>query len=185
MRLALSLLTAALLLPGMASAHAFKTGERVPPVGISDKGELLYQQEKFSYQPWNSARLSGKVRVILHIAGRVSAKEQNAALIEAIKAAQLPHERYQTTTLVNTDDAIPGTGMFVRNSIESNKEQYPWSQFIIDSNGDARKAWQLKKGGSAVVVLDNTAHIRFAKDGPLTQEEVKTVITLLHSLLQQ
>ncbi|WP_065648104.1 YtfJ family protein [Pantoea eucrina] len=184
MRLAPSLLAIALLLPGLAAAHVFKTGERVPPVGIPDRGELMYQQDKFSYQPWNSAQLSGKVRVILHLAGRLSAKEQNAALIEAIKAAQLPHDRYQTTTLVDTDDAIPGTGMFVRNSIESNKAQFPWSQFIIDSNGSARKAWQLEKGGSAVVVLDQTAHVRFAKEGALTQDEVKQVMTLLHSLLQ-
>ncbi|QDY43145.1 YtfJ family protein [Candidatus Pantoea soli] len=184
MRLARSLLALAFVIPTLASAHAFKTGERVPAVGINDKGELLWQQDKFSYQPWNSAQLSGKVRVILHIAGRSSAKEQNAALIEAIKAAKLPHDRYQTTTVVNTDDAIPGTGMFVRSSIESNKKQYPWSQFIIDSNGSARKAWQLEKGGSAIVVLDKTAHVRFAKDGALTQEEVQQAMTLLQTLLK-
>lgn len=63
----------------------------------------------------------GKVRVLQHIAGRTSAKEKNATLIEAIKSAKLPHDRYQTTTIVNTDDAIPGSGMFVRSSLESNK----------------------------------------------------------------
>lgn len=63
--------------------------------------------------------------MVQHIAGRSSAKEKNANLIEAIKAAGFPHDRYQTTTIVNTDDAIPGTGMFVRNSIESNKKALP------------------------------------------------------------
>lgn len=80
------------------------------------------------------------MRVLLHIAGRTSAKEKNATLIEAIKSAGLPHDKYQTTTIVNTDDAIPGSGMFVRSSIESNKKLYPWSQFIVDSNGVARNA---------------------------------------------
>lgn len=184
MRLAHSMIALALLLPGLVSAHAFKLGERVPPVGVSDRGELLYQQDKFSYQPWNSAKLIGKVRVIIHIAGRSSAKEQNAALIEAIKAAKLPHDRYQTTTIVNTDDAIPGTGMFVRSSIESNKQQYPWSQFIVDSNGSVRQVWQLEKGGSTIVVLDKSGHIRYAKEGALTQDEVQQTMTLLHTLLQ-
>ncbi|PPS64838.1 hypothetical protein CRX72_05740 [Pantoea sp. BRM17] len=41
-----------------------------------------------------------------------------------------------------------------------------------------------RKGESTVVVLDKTAHIRFAKEGALTQDEVKEVMTLLHSLLQ-
>lgn len=184
MRLPHLVFALALLLPNLAAAHLFKQGERVPAVGVNDKGELLWQQDKFSYRPWNSAQLIGKVRVIQHIAGRSSAKEQNAALIEAIKAAGLPHDRYQTTTVVNTDDAIPGTGMFVRSSIESNKQQYPWSQFIVDSNGNARKAWQLESGGSAVVVLDKSGKVQFAKDGALTQQEVQQVITLLHQLLQ-
>lgn len=175
----------ALLLPGLASAHAFIQGERVPAVGIADDGELRYQQDKFSYQRWNSAQLVGKVRVIQHIAGRSSSKEKNAALIEAIKAAGFPHDRYQTTTVVNTDDEIPGTGMFVRSSIRNNKRQYPWSQFIVDNQGYAKKAWQLTDGGSAIVVLDKTGRVRFAKDGALTQKEVKETIALLKQLLKE
>jgi len=177
-------ITLSLLLPLSAGAHNFVEGQRVAPVGIADKGELLWQQDKFSYQNWNSAQLGGKVRVIQHIAGRSSAKEKNAALIEAIKAAKLPHDRYQTTTVVNTDDAIPGTGMFVRSSLESNKKQYPWSQFIVDSKGSAKRAWQLENGGSAIVVLDKQGTVRFAKDDALTQDEVKQVIALLHDLLK-
>lgn len=173
-----------LLLPLGVAAHNFHTGQRVAPVGIADRGELLWQHDKFSYKNWNSAQLPGKVRVLQHIAGRSSAKEQNAALIEAIKAAKLPHDRYQTTTLVNTDDAIPGTGMFVRSSIEGNKQQFPWSQFIVDSNGAARQAWQLNEGGSAIVVLDKQGQVQFAKDGALTQDEVKQVMALLHKLLE-
>jgi YtfJ family uncharacterized protein len=125
------------------------------------------------------------VRVVQHIAGRTSAKEKNATLVEAIKSANLPHDRYQTTTIVNTDDAIPGSGMFVRSSLESNKKLYPWSQFIVDSNGVVRGAWQLEKESSAVVVLDKAGRIQWAKDGALTQDEVQQVIALLHKLFGQ
>lgn len=71
------------------------------------------------------------MRVLQHIAGRTSAKEKNATLIEAIKSAKLPHDRYQTTTIVNTDDAIPGSGMFVRSSLESNKKLYPGRSLLL------------------------------------------------------
>ncbi|WHP30892.1 YtfJ family protein [Trabulsiella odontotermitis] len=173
-----------LLLPLMASAHDFQEGQRVPPVGIADRGELILDKDQFSYKTWNSAQLPGKVRVVQHIAGRTSAKEKNAALIEAIKAAKFPHDRYQTTTIVNTDDAIPGSGMFVRSSLESNKKLYPWSQFIVDSNGAARKAWQLDEESSAIAVLDKDGRVAWAKDGALTQDEVQQVIALLHKLLK-
>ena len=174
-----------LLFPLMASAHNFVDGQRVAPVGVADRGELVLNNDKFSYKSWNSAQLVGKVRVVQHIAGRSSAKEKNATLIEAIKSAKLPHDRYQTTTIVNTDDAIVGTGMFVRSSLESNKTQYPWSQFIVDSNGVAQKSWQLETGSSAIVVLDKEGRVQFAKDGSLTQEEVQQVISLLRGLLSK
>ncbi|EEV6994555.1 YtfJ family protein [Escherichia marmotae] len=174
-----------LLLPMMASAHKFETGQRVPPVGIADRGELVLDKDQFSYNTWNSAQLVGKVRVLQHIAGRTSAKEKNATLIEAIKSAKLPHDRYQTTTIVNTDDAIPGSGMFVRSSLESNKKLYPWSQFIVDSNGIARSAWQLDEESSAIAVLDKDGRVQWAKDGALTQEEVQQVMDLLHKLLNK
>ncbi|MBL5931251.1 YtfJ family protein [Lelliottia amnigena] len=179
------LAAACLLLPLMASAHNIENGQRVPAVGITDRGELILDNDKFSYKAWNSAQLPGKVRVVQHLAGRSSAKEKNTSMIEAIKSANLPHDRYQTTTIVNTDDAIPGSGMFVRSSLESNKKLYPWSQIIVDSNGVTRKAWQLEEESSAVVVLDKEGRVQWAKDGALTQEEVQQVIALLHKLLGQ
>lgn len=172
-----------LLMPLMATAHNFTNGQRVAPVGVADRGELILDNDKFSYKNWNSAQLAGKVRVVQHIAGRTSAKEKNDALIEAIKAAGLPHDRYQTTTIVNTDDAIPGTSMFVRSSLESNKKLFPWSQFVVDSDGVVRKAWQLEEGSSAIVVLDKDGRIQWAKDGALTAAEVQQVIALVHKLL--
>ena len=177
------LAAACLLLPLWASAHNIEKGQRVPPVGIADRGELILDNDKFSYKPWNSAQLAGKVRVVQHIAGRTSAKEKNANLVEAIKAAKFPHDRYQTTTIVNTDDAIPGTSMFVRSSIESNKKLFPWSQFVVDSDGLVRKAWQLDESSSAIVVLDKEGRIQWSKDGELTAGEVQQVIALLHKLL--
>ncbi len=185
MALRATLALTALLLPLLASAHNFEKNQRVAPLGIADKGELILSNDKFSYKNWNSSQLAGKVRVLQHIAGRSSAKEKNAGLIEAIKAAKFPHDRYQTTTIVNTDDAIVGTGMFVRSSIESNKKQYPWSQFVVDSNGVAKKAWQLEDGGSAIVVLDKNGRIQYAKDGSLTQAEVQQVMNLLQELLSK
>lgn len=185
MRITLAAVALSLLIPAGAMAYNLRLDMRVPAVGVNDKGELLLQQEKFSYKNWNSAQLSGKVRVIQHIAGRSSAKEMNAALVEAIKAAKLPHDRYQTTTIVNTDDAIPGTGMFVRSSVETNKQQYPWSQFVIDSKGNVQHSWQLQPGGSAIVVLDKQGEVKFVKDGSLTQDEVTKVIALVNSLLKE
>lgn len=185
MNLRHSLLLFTLLIPLVTSAHNFDIGQRITPIGIADKGELLIHNEKIDYKNWNTAQLPGKVRVLQHIAGRTSAKEQNAPLIEALKAANLPHDRYQTTTIINVDDAIFGSGVFVKNSIENSKKEFPWSQFIVDNKGQAAKAWQLTPAGSAIVVLDKEGRVQFAKDGALTQQEIQQVMNLLHRLLNK
>lgn len=108
----------ALLAPG-AVAHNFVTGKTVTPVYIREGGELLLNSDdEIHYQKWNSTQLAGKVRIIQYIAGRKSAKKKNSLLIKAVEAANFPQDRFQPTTIVNTDDAIFGTGYFVVGKIE-------------------------------------------------------------------
>ena len=166
-----------------SSAHNLVTGQRLPLAVVADPGMLNYSSGEFSYAAWNSAKLPGKVRVLLHLAGRLSAKNENQVLTEKLQAAGFPQDRYQTTLIVNTDDAIPGSAMFVRASLKSSKEQSPWTQFIIDGTGSASQAWQLKQGGSTVAVLDKQGILRFVKQGPLTPAEVDQVMSLLETLV--
>ncbi|WP_017346962.1 YtfJ family protein [Pantoea sp. A4] len=178
-----TLLIMVLMCPLLAHAHNFIMGAPVPAVAIADRGELLLHQDTFSYRPWDSSQLAGKVRVIQYIAGRTSAKKKNSLLITAVKEADFPTDRFQPTTIVNTDDAIPGTGFFVRGKIEKNKKHYPWAQFIIDSQGAGRIAWSLPEESSTIIVLDRKGDVQWAKDGALSPEEVTGVITLLHTLI--
>jgi predicted transcriptional regulator len=156
----------------------------VPPVGIADRGELILDNDKFSYKNWNSAQLAGKVRVVQHIAGRTSAKEKmqpdRSDQGRKIPARPLPDHHH-------CEHRRRHSGLRdVRTlSLESNKKLYPWSQFIVDSNGVTRKAWQLEEESSAIVVLDKEGRVQWAKDGALTQEEVQQVVALLHKLLAQ
>lgn len=177
------LLLIPLLFPGLAGAHTFETGKPLPPVFIANEGEVVIQHEMLGYQRWSSQSLTGKVRMIIHVAGRLSAKEQNAPLIAAIQQANFPRSRFQTTTIVNTDDAIPGSAIFVERSIKSSKRDAPWQHFVIDSSGVAQNSWQLTPHGSAVVLLDRQGRVRFAKDGALTPQEVKQAVALLNQML--
>ncbi len=179
------LIIACLFTPYIALADNFEIGSRVAAVGVEDKGELAYEHGEFSYRNWNSAKLPGKVRIVQHIAGRTAAREMNEPLIEAIRKDNLPRDRYQTTTIVNTDDAIIGSGIFVRSSIESGKKQFPWSQVIVDSRGAVQRAWQLESKSSAIIVLDKAGVVRFAKEGALTPEEVQKVIDTVNQLVKE
>lgn len=108
-----------MLLAQGVQAHNFVTGKTVTPVYIQEGGELLLNSDdEIHYQKWNSTQLAEKVRIIQYIAGRKSAKKKNSLLIKAVEAANFPQDRFQPTTIVNTDDAIFGTGYFVVGKIE-------------------------------------------------------------------
>ncbi|EMN4129376.1 MULTISPECIES: YtfJ family protein [Providencia] len=175
-----------LTLSSTALASPIQLNQSVPPVSVTDKGEMqLSPDGKFSYQEWKSQQLPGKVRTIQHIAGRSSAKELNAPLIEAIKKARFPHDTYQTTSIINADDAIFGTGVFVSNSVEDSKKEFPYSQFIVDSDGVVKKAWSLAPESSAIILLNKEGKVLYFKDGALTEPEINKVITLIKAELGQ
>ncbi|MCR3930352.1 YtfJ family protein [Aeromonas caviae] len=171
------------LLPTLVMAHYIKESTQVPLVNISDKGELVLKEKEISYQPWQSKVLTGKVFLIQHIAGRSSAKELNAPMIEAIKTAKLPHDKYQTVTIINSNDAIWGTSGFVKSSAEDSKKEFPWSAMVLDAKGMARNAWALTPESSAIILLDKEGKVLFAKDGQLDAAEITKVMGLIQSHL--
>ncbi len=173
----------ALLFSGLATAHTLTPGQPVPPVYVADKGEMMLNQGDITYQRWNSQTLTGKVRLVIHVAGRLSAKDQSEPLIKALQGASLPRDRFQTTTIVNTDDALPGSAIFVVRSIASSKKADPWQQFIIDSSGVTAHSWHLQPESASVVVIDPEGIVRFAKDGALSDEDVASVMKALRALL--
>jgi uncharacterized protein len=183
---AILLIMALLCLPGLAMAHNFVVGKAVSPIAISDGGELiLNDDDSIRYQPWNSAQLAGKVRIVQYIAGRKSAKKKNSPLIKAVEQAHFPGDAFQPTTIVNSDDVVFGTSYFVRGKIEKNKRRYAWAQFIIDGGGVGRNRWQLPEESSTIFVLNHQGQIVWAKDGGLTEKEVSEVITLLWKLISE
>ncbi|MGY3916757.1 YtfJ family protein [Aeromonas australiensis] len=171
------------LLPSLVFAHNVKDGSPVPLVNVADKGELVLNGKDIGYQPWQSTALTGKVFLIQHIAGRSSAKELNAPMIEAIKAAKLSHDKYQTVTIINSNDAIWGTSGFVKSSAEDSKKEFPWSAMVLDAKGMARNAWGLAPESSAIILLDKEGKVLFAKDGRLDANNIATVMGLIQSHL--
>ncbi|MBZ6074050.1 YtfJ family protein [Aeromonas schubertii] len=171
-------LTLALLSP-LAMAHNIKESAPVPVVKINDKGELMLSGKDIAYQPWQSGVLTGKVYLIQHIAGRSSAKELNAPMIDAIKAAKLPHDQYQTVTIINSNDAIWGTSGFVKSSAEDSKKEFPWSSMVLDAKGMARNAWALAPESSAIILIGKDGKVLFVKDGQLAKNDIDQVMGLI------
>ncbi|SIO26983.1 YtfJ family protein [Salinivibrio sp. ES.052] len=173
------------LFTGVSWAHTLQNGAPLPDASVAEHGELTLNGDDIVYQAWQTDQLPGKVRVIQAIAGRSSAKEMNAPLMEAITAADFDDARYQTTTIINQDDAMWGTGGFVKSSAEDSKRDFTWSSIVLDENGNVAEAWRLKEESSMIAVLDDKGTVRFVKEGKLNKDEVDQVISLVTQLVNQ
>lgn len=61
-----------LLLPIMACAHNLEDNQRVPPVGIADRGELTLNKDEFSYKTGIARSWRKSARPAAHCGSNVS-----------------------------------------------------------------------------------------------------------------
>ena len=162
-----------------ASAHNIKVDQVLPLVEVKNYGEIVLQGDDTTYQDWSSQDMLGKVRVIQAIAGRSSSKALNQPLMSAITASQFAKDNYQTTSIINQDDAIWGTGSFVKTSAEDSKKDFPWSSMVLDEDGKVASAWDLQEESSAIIVQDKLGKVLFVKEGALDQSEIEQVLSLI------
>lgn len=173
-----------LFLNSFVSAAPLLENHLIPETSVEKYGQMILNNDRIQYQVWQTKDLKHKVQIIQAIAGRSSAKELNAPMIEAIKKANFPQNQYQTTTIIDQNDSIWGTGSFVKLSAENSKKEFPWSSFVLDANGVVAKAWNLKQESSAIILVDQKGMVKFAKQGPLSPIEIKKVIELTKKLIQ-
>lgn len=173
-----------LFFANVALAHSVALNGNLPAVAVAENGELVASNGSINYKKWSAANLKGKTYVVHHFAGRSSVKDKNKALIEAIKTAGFDRSKYQTVTIVNADDAIVGTGVFVKNSVEKGKLENPHSQVVLDQEGNVKKAWGLKEKESFVAVVDKNGKVQFTAEGKLSPTQIQQVIRLVKDLTQ-
>jgi len=177
------LLLALCCVPILCFAHNIKLNHELPKITINSHGELLLKDNDVLYEKWNTKQLRGKVRVIQAIAGRSASKEMNAPLMKAITAQNFDVKDYQTTTIINQDDAMWGTGGFVKSSAEDSKKEFSWSSLVLDEDGAAAKAWQLKQENSMIIIVDKSSKVIYVNEGALSTDEIKNAISTIKNHL--
>lgn len=173
----------AVMFTSSALAHNLQVEQPLPSAKVAEYGEIVLKGKETAFQPWVSSSLAGKVRIVHHLAGRTAAKEKNQAVIDAIKAQHFNPANYQTTTIINADDAIVGTGMFVKSSAEKGKVENPHSQVVLDDKSAVKNAWQLNPKESAIIVLDQNGKVKFVKEGKLSESEIQSLMSLVNNLI--
>jgi YtfJ family uncharacterized protein len=177
------LLVASLLAP-LALAGDIAPGGRLPDLSIADRGELVLNGDDVGYQAWSYPQTPGKVHVLQYMAATKAASEINKPFTDRMKT-DLPKGAFISTTIVNLDEAMWGTGGFVVGELKSNKARFPSAVLVADENGAGLKQWQLDSKSSAVIVTDPQGAVRYFKQGPMSSAEIDSALALVRQYIEQ
>ena len=167
----------------LAVASAPEVGARLPDLSIDDRGELLVQDDEVSYRPWAYPQQTGTVHIVQYMAATKKAGDLHKPFRDRLDT-DLPADSFRTTTILNMDQAIWGTGGFVISELKSNKKQYPKAVMVVDEEGQGAKHWALDDDSAALIIVDHEGTVRYVKQGEMSAAEVDATLALILDQVQ-
>lgn len=172
----------------LASSPVFASGAAVgaplPDLIIDDRGEITLQGDDISYQPWRYPQQPGMVNIVQYMAATQSAGDMNKPFRDRFDT-DLPEGKFTTTTILNMDEAMWGTGGIVMGQLKSNKREFPAAVIVVDEEGLGLKQWQLQEDSSAVMVVDSMGTVRYFKQGKMSATEIDSTLQLILAQIDQ
>lgn len=157
------------------------TGQPLPYLDIEAGGEISVRNNKISVSPWNSKSFeaTGKVQIVHYVAANRSVARQNKPFSRAVDEKLFSNQKMDKTVIVHMADTLSLARALVVNTLADRKSIHNEVNFIIDDNGLGLERWGMKRGSYAIIILDGSGNLLFAKDGPLSEAEIEHTIKLI------
>ena len=114
-----------------------------------------------------------------YVAAYLGVASQNKSFTDALIEKRYSSEQLDTTVIVHMADTMSFAKGLVVNRMAMNKLKHQTINFVIDNNGVGLQRWGMKNKSYAVIVLDASGKVLFAKDGPLSEIEIESTIKLI------
>jgi YtfJ family uncharacterized protein len=165
---------------GMKSV-SLEPGQFLPVLDILAGGEIAISDDNIVKRPWSSKSFEskGKVQLVLYVAANRGAVRQNKPLTDTLSEKQFSSEQLGTTVIVQMVDTMRFLKGVVVKNVAKNKVKHQTIDFVVDDNGVGLQRWGMKHKSNAVIVLDASGKVLFAKDGPLSVIEIERTIKLI------
>lgn len=160
-------------------------GGRLADLSIADKGELVLSGSDVQYSPWSYPQQPGKVHVVQYMAATRAASKINEPFTDKMKSELPQGGEFLSTTILNLDEAMWGTGGMVVSELKSNKLEFPRAVLVVDEKGTGLTQWQLDKENSAIIVTDGKGVVRYFKQGAMSDSEIDSTLALIRQYIDQ
>jgi YtfJ family uncharacterized protein len=165
-------------LSGTAAADVIAVGSILPPVSISQNGELVVHNGTPQFRAWQTGQLSGRAVLLEYLSGHPASQglyeDLNRSLKEftSLEGDASLANRFGVAAIVNLDDSLWGTKSLVINAVVDRQQLLPEATFVVDGAGDARARWGLPKKAVALILIDGQGVVQYYRHGALAQEEI-------------
>jgi len=165
-----------------ANLWAVSVGESLPVVeDLADLEEIRFEGGDIHYASAQPGDLQGKVLSIYHLAPRIGIDLLHKPFFDELRKQDFPEGRFQGVTIANMDEAAWGTSGLVKSKFEENVKENPGARFMLDDDSKLRDAWNLKKNGAVVILVDAKGKILAIKEGEVKPEEVEPLLALIRA----
>lgn len=165
---------------GAALAETPTVSSPLPPLSITDRGELKLADNEFSYTPWGSEKNPGKVHIVQYFGGTKSDSEMFKPFTNLLQET-FDSGTYHVTTIINLDAALWGTSGFVVSEVKESKREFPLSTIVLDEEGTGASQWQLGKKGAGLIILDDQGVIQYFTTEVMSADEMSASLELVRS----
>jgi len=157
------------------AAQAIEIGEIPSKVELREKlgGRL-------DGKPWSSEELQGKVHVLFYV--DPDEKDTNNDASEALDREKFSSDKFQSVGIINMAATwLPNFA--ISSAVKDKQKRYPKTIYVRDYKRVLVSAWKIADDSSNVLAFDKKGKLIFRKDGKLTEEEIQTLIKVIHDHL--
>lgn len=152
----------------------------LPPLNITERGEITLSGDTFGFAPWRSDVNPGKVHVLQYFGASISDSEIFKPVTDLLEKT-VPPGTVHVTTILNLDAALWGTTGFVMSELEKNKRVHPQATIVVDDKGQGVVEWDLGEKGLGLIVMDAKGIVKYFTRQALSETELASVMELVHT----
>jgi YtfJ family uncharacterized protein len=162
-------------------ATSIELGQSLPFLDIQMRGEITVNGNAIVTNPWDSKNFDskGRVQVVQYVAANRTAARQNKAFIDILNEKQFSPEKLDRTVIIHMADTMAFAKGIVVKRIARKKAEQELINFVVDDKGLGLHRWGMKHKSYAIIVLDASGKVLYAKDGPLSEAEIESTIELI------
>jgi predicted transcriptional regulator len=157
-----------------ATGKQIEVGKQAPLL-TEDLSRLVYVSEK---KTWTQKDLEQKEKISVLFYAAPGAKDLNKHVSDAIKAAEMSRDYYDSYAVVNMK-ASSWPNFIIAMKLKASQKEFPNTKYVRDNQKVLVTEWGLKDNSNVVILFGADGKVLFRYDGELPKEKVSDLLGLM------